>query len=240
MVQRNRQTLKNSFSNGKKPSEKDFENLIDSTLNILDDGFYKTPEAGVQLAPALGEKRVVVSLFSQAEDPEPVWELSVTLSGELKISRYREENPNPLLTLSPEGVVRIGTEGGNTELLGRVSMENRQHSFSVGSVPADGKWYAVTPLLEGSGALEIVVACGKRESGKHAILMALATYSYGNYSRVRTIESRRGGWGNQLLLRWKRSGHTVRLQARSRFSYGKEVLIRYQINSLWNDPLTEE
>ena len=38
-IRQNRTTLKKYFSAGSQPTQTDFEQLIESTLNLLDDGF---------------------------------------------------------------------------------------------------------------------------------------------------------------------------------------------------------
>jgi len=240
MVQRSRQTLKKSFSKGKRPSEQDFENLIDSSLNILDDGFYKTPEAGIQLAPSAGEKRVVLSVFREPEDPHPVWELSVGESGDLKISRYQAENSQPFLTLSPEGSIEIGGDEHDVILKGNVQISTRQGAFASGKVPANGEWHDITSPLEGVWALEIVAVSGKARPLRSAILIAQATHSFGSHTRIKTVQSYQGIYGNKLFLRWKKYGHTATLQIKSLLGYGRHTYIRYQISSLWNDPMLEE
>lgn len=60
----NRSTLKGFFQKGKVPTEAHFTNLIDSTLNKLDDGIAKTVEHGLKLAPAVeGQKRSLAFLM---------------------------------------------------------------------------------------------------------------------------------------------------------------------------------
>ena len=51
MAIRNRNTLIEGFSKGQRPTADDFKNLIDSTVNILDDGFSKDAQSGIKLAP---------------------------------------------------------------------------------------------------------------------------------------------------------------------------------------------
>ena len=42
--------LQEQFQHGKMPTEEDFADLIESMLNMLDEGFDKTPEAGFKVA----------------------------------------------------------------------------------------------------------------------------------------------------------------------------------------------
>jgi len=239
MARRNRQTLKKSFSNGQKPTEKDFENLIDSTLNILDDGFSKSPESGIELAPLVGEKRVIMSVFRESGDPRPEWEMAVGTSGELKICRYGEDSSIPLITLNTDGSIEIGHKEKDILLNGVMNIPGRKGTFIQGHVPADGKWHDITEDLEGVCALEVVAASGRRHTGKHAILVAMATHCFGDKARIKKIRSHYGIFGNRLNLRWVRNDLKSRLQVKSIFYYGDDIQIHYQISRLWDNPLME-
>lgn len=50
MTTRTRDMLKKQFQQGKMPTEEDFSDLIESMLNMLDEGFDKTPEDGFKVA----------------------------------------------------------------------------------------------------------------------------------------------------------------------------------------------
>lgn len=51
MAKTNRKTLKEYFGKGKKPDHTQFVDLIDSMLNVVDDGFNKSAERGMLLSP---------------------------------------------------------------------------------------------------------------------------------------------------------------------------------------------
>ena len=51
MAKTNRKTLKEYFGKGKKPNHTQFADLIDSMLNVVDDGFNKSAERGMLLSP---------------------------------------------------------------------------------------------------------------------------------------------------------------------------------------------
>lgn len=245
MARRNRQTLKKSFSRGQKPAEKDFENLIDSTLNILDDGFLKSPETGIGLAPLVGKKRVVMSVFRESGDPKPDWEFSIGIKGELKICRHGEDSSEPVLILNTDGSVEIGHKETDTEkekdiyLNGMINMPGRKGTFAIGQVAADGKWHDITDELEGVCALEVVAASGRRHSGKHAILVAMATHCFGDRPKIKKIRSHFGTFSNKLNLRWVKNGLKCKLQVKTLFYYGEDIQIHYQISKLWDNPLME-
>lgn len=239
MAIRNRDTLKNSFKNGRRPTEKDFENLIDSTINILDDGLSKNPKSGIELAPAIGEKRTIMSIFCEPGNPVPEWEVSVGNEGELKICKYGAEKSFPFLSFRTDGCVEIGGKDSNIILNGLVFASGRKGTFGQGCVPANGEWHDISDDLEGVCALEIVAASGRRKTGKYAILIAMATHCFGNKPRIKKIRSHYGIWGNRLKIRWKKNGLKCRLQMKTIFDYGDNIQIHYQISRLWDNPLME-
>ena len=49
----NRATLRNFFADGQRPNGKHFGRLIDSMLNMVDEGFSKTPQDGLKIASAV-------------------------------------------------------------------------------------------------------------------------------------------------------------------------------------------
>ncbi|MCD8193547.1 MAG: hypothetical protein LUD74_03180 [Tannerellaceae bacterium] len=205
----------------------------------MDDGLSKTPDTGIELAPLIGEKRVVLSVFREAGDPLPAWELAIGTAGELKITNCHTATTNPVVTLLPDGTIKSGHLDKPLILSGDIHTPGRQGTFLAGTVPANGKWQDITPLLTGVRALEVVAACGRKNTGKHAILIAMATNCFGEHARIKKIESHYGTFGNQLLLRWKKGKLAGKLQVKSMFYYGEEFVIHYHISSLWDNPYME-
>lgn len=239
MAKRNRQTLKKSFSKGQKPSERDFENLIDSTLNILDDGFSKSPESGIELSPLIGEKRVVMSVFRESGNPNPEWEISIGTAGELKICQFGKDNSIPAIVLHTDGSIEIGSERSNVILKGQLASPGRKGTYIEDSVPADGQWHDMSEDMEGVCALEVVAAAGRRHSGKHAVLVAMATHCFGARAKIKNIRSCYGMFGNKIKLRWVKHGLACRLQIKTIFNYGEDMQIHFQVSRLWDNPLME-
>ncbi|MDR1679406.1 MAG: hypothetical protein LBR81_06455 [Prevotellaceae bacterium] len=239
MAKRNRQTLKESFRQGKKPSEEDFENLIDSTMNILDDGFSKNPETGIALAPML-DKGTVLSVFMEMSDTKPQWEIAITPERSLEIRSCCSEQSVPMLTLGSDGSVRIGEKGKTTQLSGTLQMPVREGSLYSGLVPANGRWQDITPDLDGCQALEIVAAASKRQTGKHAVLVATATVCFGKRTKIQRIRSHFGFFGHKICIRWKKNGTRARLQIKTLLNYGEEIPVRYHVTGLLRGELRIE
>ena len=65
----NRQTLKNYFQKGGFATEKHFVDLIDSSLNIVDDGISINQKQGLKLNPLGGSSRLM-SFFKKATQKE--------------------------------------------------------------------------------------------------------------------------------------------------------------------------
>ena len=63
MPRTNRNTLKEYFKRGSMPNQKHFYELIDSMVNISDDGIDKNPDDGLRLA--LPRKTVPSSAYSR-------------------------------------------------------------------------------------------------------------------------------------------------------------------------------
>ena len=64
MASKNRETLKNYFKKGGFATEKEFSDLIDSSMNLIDDGISMTPRQGLKLNP-LGSFSRVISFFKK-------------------------------------------------------------------------------------------------------------------------------------------------------------------------------
>lgn len=240
MPKRNRKTLKESFRQGRKPTQQDFENLIDSTINILDDGLSKRADTGIGLAPLQGNE-TVMSIYREPGDDKAAWQIAVdTRTGNLKIGQHTENGITSLLTLRTDGHLELGEASGQIHIANQLNMPGRKGSFRQDHIPADGKWHDITEDLEGCWALEVVAGAGKRHTGKHAILVATAIHCFGKRPKIHKTQSHYGSFGNKLNLRWVKNGFKCKLQLRSRFDYGEDIQIHYHISRLWDRPYNEE
>jgi len=242
MPKRNRQTLKESFRQGKKPSEQDFENLIDSTINILDDGLSKRADTGIGLAPLQGNE-TVMSIYREPGDEKAAWEIAIDKKGNLLIGRRDEVETTPLLTLRKDGHVELGEKTGEIHFSNQFNAPGRKGTFlsdPAKEVLANGKWQDITPELEGCWALEVIAGCGRRHSGKHALLVATAVHCFGQRAKITKTRSHYGMYGNRLCIRWVRKDFACKLQVKTLFHYGEGVKINYHITKLWDMPYMEE
>ncbi|PJJ60784.1 hypothetical protein [Hymenobacter chitinivorans] len=76
---KNRKELKDYFKRGAMPTEESFANLIESVVNRRDDGFEKSPEAGLMLA-ATDEFRRLLAFYKdmrKLQEDAPAWLLEL-------------------------------------------------------------------------------------------------------------------------------------------------------------------
>ena len=241
MAIRNRNTLIEGFSKGQRPSADDFKNLIDSTVNILDDGFSKDAQSGIKLAPISEQEGTVMTfLQNMTDDIGGRWEFDV-LNNDLKISHVNDNGKGQLILLKQNGEIEIGKEGSDVNVRGTLHSEQRSGKKVLKKITAHGKWQDLTDFLEGIHALEVICVMGKRNTGKHAVLVAHATHCFGAKPRIRKIRSHFGVFGNKILIRWVKSKHerACKLQVRTRFMLGGDISIQGSITSLWDNPLME-
>lgn len=230
MAKANRKTLKGYFSDGRMPAGKHFEDLVDSMLNIVDDGLNRT-ENGLQLSPQEGHASVI-EFFGHILDDQPVWRIEIDKGGgKLRIGQGKEGG-EPLLVLEPDGKVEVS---GDLKLDGRLETVGVMGSFAKGEVAADGRWHDITADLGGMCALQVMAGCGRTGFGKYAVSQITAMHCFGRHRCIRSISSWYGMVFNRIRLRWKRNGQSARLQIRTGCDYGGEARIRFEITELWHE-----
>ena len=240
MAKRNRITLKKFFVRGKMPTEEHFSDLIDSMLNIVDEGFDKSSDKGLSLAP-LDEDGHVASISRKIEDKEAKW--SVTLEKSKENLAFRQFEGKKVFVLSQDEKVGIGTDSPEHQLhtTKTAGLYGRAGTFASGEVPADSKWHNITETLTGCYAFEVIAGCGKVQHGKYALLVATAIQCFGAHPRIRRAQSWYGSWFNKIRIRWRKDNDGMVLQIRTRYDYGPENFISYNISSLWdNNRMTRE
>jgi hypothetical protein len=239
MAVRNRKTLIESFGSGQRPSSDDFRNLIESTVNILDDGFSKDAQTGIKLAPISEKEGTVMTFLQSMTEDGSRWEFDV-IEKDLRISRIAENKKEQLILLKQDGNMELGDSDGEVHVKGTLRSDFRSGKKSKPEAFADGRWHDITEDLEGIHALEVICVMGERHTGKHAVLLAHATHCFGAKPRIRKLRSHYGAFGNKLQLRWVRSGFCCKLQVRTRFPLGKKIAIHSSATWLWENPLMEK
>jgi hypothetical protein len=240
----NRQTLKNYFKKGSFPTEMHFSHMIDSMINIVDDGIGRGVEDGFRISP-LGFSKRLISFFGSYKDRLPSWHISLN-ENDIDGLSFQEGDQGVRLSLRKGGNVGINTltPMHTLEVKGTCGFETRTGTFKKGKVPGDGKWHNIISGLDKIQAFEVMAqVSGRPLSGKYAIAHAIALTTFGGRMskwKVRNTSAYYGSFFNRLQFRWDGTLHEYALQVRTRRHYGLDdrngepYLIQYNITRLWN------
>lgn len=246
-----RSTLKNLFTRGSVPTEVNFSDFIDSTVNKVDDGFSQNVEHGFMLAPQ-GPNRKLLSFFESIRDPEAAFSLSLNPNRHSKGLSIDDSKNQSVMFFRDSGNVGIGTTTPQykLEVSGMAGMEGRVGTFKHGQVKANGEWQTILDRLEGIQAFELVAQAGAKEGrGRYAFTYAIAmsNHGVGKISHIRSTYSR--FWGalfDRISFRWIEGNDGYQLQVRTFNSYGnvdekdsKPAQIKYYISKLWDSSMHE-
>jgi hypothetical protein len=248
MTKRTRIKLKEQFQQGKMPSQDDFTDLIESMLNMLDEGFEKTPEHGLKLAQLRDGK--LMSFYKDISSGNQLWSLGLAKSSSnLNIQDARHQS---VLTLASQrddkgvhhSAVGIKQENPQHELdvAGCVASFGRMGKVGEFAVPADSNWYDITDFMTGCQAFEVIAGVGAKDAdGRYALTHAFALNAFDANGSIEYQQTYFGIKCNRIELRWQSAGDSkpfeFKLQMRVGCSYGSEVWIQYRITKLWYDTL---
>lgn len=258
MTIRNRESLRSYFSDGALPTQEHFADLIDSMLNMSDEGFRKSVERGFEISAAAGYE-ALLSFFRDQDPDQPLWNVGFGgAQGQLLIRANGEQRQGPtdapLWCLDPEGKVGIGTASPDAmlDVDGVVRSKGRRGSYTRSvqkPLAADGEWHDLTDDLTGCQAFELTAGVGHQGQGRFALLHAVALNTYNptlgifNFlNRKRGIDSTSAFYArrcDRLQLRWSGSSGRqarYRLQIRSGCDYGSGITIQTHLTQLWFDP----
>lgn len=249
----NRESLKNFFRKGQSPTETHFAYLIDSQVNKIDDGFAKSDEEGLKLAPA-GSETTVMSIYKSSVENLPEWQVNIGREpgrGRLCFDAVRPDQNGKLvreskMVLSEMRGVGIGTSDPRTalEVNGTAGLHTRVGTYQVGEADADGTWRPVLSQLSAPSAFEVVARVdGGSGRGKYAVTHAIALGTFGGgKNTIRQTRSYYGPFWNRIDLRWKSEGNLYHLEIRTYQHYGLKpdgtvYKIRYHVSALLDDAL---
>lgn len=232
MAKTNRKTLKEYFGRGKKPTNTQFADLIDSMLNIIDDGFNKSAERGLLLSP-LDDNGAVMEVRRNILDEKPVWIVALGKNRELHIRREQEEEA--LITLCPDGrIVLSGAEKVRLEVSGSIQANSFTGNYLQGTAPANGQWHDIGGMDYGCIGYHIVAACGLKGKGRYGMADVTAMHCFGKHPRIWSHRSWFGSRFNKIQFRWHSNGLNCGLQVRTRSNYGEGVQVHYRVNNLFD------
>jgi hypothetical protein len=251
MTWRNRETLKNYFGDGSLPTQAHFGDLIDSMLNMVDEGFRKTVANGQELYAPVGHHNLL-SFYRDQSPQAALWRIS--LGAQKNQLQFQPQDANePLLSLDAQQRVGIGTAQPQTTLdvRGVVGSQGRRGTLPLPTkapLLANGDWQDLTGDLEGCQAFEVMAGAGQPGSGHFGLVHATALSAYNpsgwlSWWRARRgIRQTHGWWGrrcDKLQLRWHGTHGrkaVYRLQIRTGCHFGDKVLIQAHVSQLWFDP----
>jgi hypothetical protein len=222
-----------------------FAHLIDSMVNIVEDGIGSEADSGFRLTPH-GYSSKLISFFENARSTKPSWSMTLNDQG-LQGLGINEGDEGPRLTLREGGNIGIGTHNPvhRLEVKGAAAFETRVGSFARGAVPGDGHWHEIISGLDSLQAFEVVAGIrGRKGSGKYALSHAVAVSTYGgrgSRSRIRATNSGYGSFWNRLRFRWHGEIHNFSLQVKTRRHFGlrEDTGLPYSINfhvtRLWSE-----
>lgn len=230
------------------PTADQFGDFIDSSLNMVDEGFDKSLEHGLEIS-SLGIHDRLISFFRNNNLKSPLW--SISYDGDrnnLLIGQPRENKP-PLPIVSLDQVGKVGVNKKNPEWqldVGGVISSQGRIGIKAKTAMADGEWHNITEELSGCQAFEVMAGVGKKKTGKYALIHSFAFNTFNprglffNFlnlkKRIRSHQAYYLSSRDKLKLRWS-SGDNRRyyLQIRSNSDYGEGIQIKCYLTKLWFD-----
>ena len=239
MAKRNRRTLKNFFKKGQRPKQEDFSDLIDSMVNIVDEGFTKSIKDGLEIGP-INDSDKLMSFFQNIEDKSAAW--SISTDKEDSSLSFNNNQGESILALCEDGNVGINTPKPKSTLdvNGILSYKGKQGNFKQDKIPADGKWHNILSNLDACQAFELMAGVGKKKFGKYALLHAYVLSTFNSKNEIFSHQSYFNAKCNCIKLKWSGEQHNYSLLMRSRSDYGENIYINYSISQLWFDPYMDK
>ncbi|MCP4442413.1 MAG: hypothetical protein GY810_26195 [Aureispira sp.] len=249
-----RSTLKNLFKRGSVPSEVNFSDLIDSTVNKVDDGFSQSSHHGFMLAPQ-GPNRKLISFFESIRDPKAAFSVSMNPNSYSQGLSFNDMEEDSVLFLKQGGNVGVGTTTPQfrLEVNGMAGMKGRVGTYASGEVKANGDWQTIIEDLEGLHAFEIIAQAGAREGrGRYAMTCATALCNYGQGTLKQLKSTYRPVTGfmfDRIKFRWDKDKDTgvYKLQVKTASNYGymdeegkRPAMIRFYASKLWDHTMMRQ
>ncbi|WP_163833855.1 hypothetical protein [Spartinivicinus ruber] len=206
MAKKTRDKLKILFSRGRLPSELDFADLIDSTINPADDGFDITQVTGIKIRPT--ERHKLLSIYARHTDTKTaLWQMEMENDGShlhfknlldfvslerKKIINNKAESTHQTEDISSESSSLLSFSANEKkiginrkkpdhtlDINGTLACSGRVGNYCQGRVVANGRWHDVITNLTGCKMFEVVAGVGgKKGQGRYALLKATAMSTY--------------------------------------------------------------
>jgi hypothetical protein len=242
MTKRNRKTLSSFFKNGTLPKEENFGDLIESMVNIVDDGFDKSPQDGMKIAQ-LENSSKLISFYDEITVKTPAWSMAFSdpkpgkeAKSEKNLNFYLGHQNSAGMTLAG-GVDKDSDNPGDNvderEIRVGINNDSPQQALDVngviaangrigreGKIRADGEWHPIIAKLDGCQAFEIMAGVGKPSSGRYALTHAFALNTFNSKkANITYHQAHYMSKCDQIDLRWVGDMHDYSLEMRTRCSY---------------------
>ena len=235
--------------------DKAFEHLVDSSLNIKDDGIGVNSGLGLALTPK-GPSKNLISFFEKISDKSsPLWRMQLATEGQAKGMNFLEGEKSRLF-IQNGGRVGVGTETPNykMEVNGLLAVKGVVGTYDYGVADADGEWHTIPGLqkLGGCQAFEIFAHINDEGDRRFALTQAVMLMSHGKRGYSKKVKSTDAGsswlWGklfNKIKLRWVRDHalgpddeerYMIQIKTRTHYGMlnGQPKKIFYRVTKLWD------
>lgn len=192
--------------------DKAFEHLVDSALNIKDDGLGINPEQGLVLT-AKGPSKKLASFYQRISDKStPLWSISLDNERGIKGLNFLEGEKSRMF-IREGGRIGINTENPNYQLdvNGLIAVKGIVGAYSSGNALADSKWHTMAKMtnLDGCQAYEIIAHIVDEKDKRFGLTIATVLMTYGKRgyrTKVVSVESANkwlfGRFWNKIKFRW--------------------------------------
>lgn len=187
-----------------------YEDLINSTINIEDDGLDIDDQEGLVLK-ARGQQANMISLYLDQGASLPEWAISLQSENQRGFNITDGEG-NSRLFIQREGNVGIGKTrpGYKLDVDGTIGMKGRAGTFLVKRVPADGRWQVLLDKLDPCQAFEVFAQIqfdGELPFGLTRAVVMLAGGEKGTRIRTKKASIGRGEFWeyfrSKIKFRWQ-------------------------------------
>ncbi|MDD3038139.1 hypothetical protein [Bacteroides sp.] len=240
-TRRNRNTLKSYFRSGNNPNESQFEDLIDSVPNLVDDGMERTEKDGLMLSPAMLTGKIIsvypVHGVEKAESGMPCWTFVVDRE---KAFHLMNEQGETVWSVSQKNELKVhDCLKKNPENPGAPNIKADTSDNGFQEILADSCWYNLPIVFDSSEkgpACKLCQITAGYRTGKDKYRMVTVTTTYCKGGKRNISPSQRccGFWKNPIRFRWRTEKGSLYLQIKGKKKKKGESKLHFQIRELWN------
>jgi len=227
-----------------------YKALIESTVNLKDDGLEKNEQDGLKLT-LTGSSKKLLSFYERMKD-SPSWSVGLNMDNQEGLTINEGAGLSRVFLKSGGNIGVDKTDPNYTvDVAGLVAMEGVVGTFARGHADADGEWHPILTRQDGCRAFEIIAHINDDDGKRFAITHGIILISKGVKGTRRQIKMAQAGskwlWGrffNKITFRWilntddEEGPELYDLMIKSRTHYGlvddKPKRIFYRVKKLWD------